>query len=61
MSVKLLTEHNLKFLYLKGVAKARRSLHMSKCDIVGNDMSRLFYTIRVSNSLDLNQDRCSVF
>ena len=41
MNVKLLTEHNLEFLCLKGAAQARPSLHMSKCDIVGNHMSRL--------------------
>ena len=34
MSVKLLTEYNLQFLYLKGVAQARPSLNMTKCHIV---------------------------
>ena len=38
MSVKLLTEHNLEFLSLKG---ARLSLHLSKCHIVGNHMRQL--------------------
>ena len=38
MSVKLLTEHHLEFLSLKGGCKARLSLHMSKCQIVGNLM-----------------------
>ena len=41
MSVKLLTEHHLEFLSLKGAVEARMSLHMSKCHIVGNHMSRL--------------------
>ena len=31
MSVKLLTEHHLKFLSLKGAAQTRPSLHLSKC------------------------------
>ena len=37
MNVKLLNEHNLEFLSLK----ARLSLFMSKCHIVGDHMSRL--------------------
>ena len=41
MNEKLLTEHNLELLCLKGVAQDRPSLHMSKCDIVGNHMSQL--------------------
>ena len=43
MTVKLLTEHHLEFLSLKGAAQARLSLHMSKYLIVGNHMSRLIY------------------
>ena len=35
---KLLTEHHLEFLSLKVAAKARLSLHLSKCHIVGNLM-----------------------
>ena len=38
MIVKLLTEHHLEFLSLKGGLQARLSLHMSKCHIVGNLM-----------------------
>ena len=38
MICKLLTEHHLEFLSLKGAAEARMSLHWSKCDIVGNHM-----------------------
>ena len=38
MSVNLLTEHNL-----EEVSQARLSLHLSKCHIVGNQMSRLIY------------------
>ena len=43
MSVKLLTEHNLEFLSLKGgsSAQARLSLHLSKCHIVEDHMLRL--------------------
>ena len=40
MSVKLLTEHSLEFLSLKG-----GWLSMSKCHIVGNHMSRLNYCV----------------
>ena len=38
MIVKLLTEHHLEFLSLKGGREARPSLHISKCHIVGNHM-----------------------
>ena len=38
MSVKLLTEHLLEVLSLKEAAQARLSLHLSKCQIVGNLM-----------------------
>ena len=41
MIIKLLTEYNLEFLSLKEAAQARLSVHMSKCHIVGNHMSRL--------------------
>ena len=41
MSVKLLTKHHLEFLNLKGgYTEAHLSLHLSKCHIVGNHMSR---------------------
>ena len=39
MTVKLLTEHFLENL----ATQARMSLHLSKCKIVGNHMSRLNY------------------
>ena len=45
MTVKLLTEYNLEFLSSKGAAHARLSLHLSKCHIVGNHMSRLKFNI----------------
>ena len=45
VSGKLLTEHQLKFLSLKGGCKARLSLHMSKCHIVKNLIPRLTYRI----------------
>ena len=41
MIVKLLTEHQLEFLSLKEAAQARLGLHLSKCHIVGNHMTRL--------------------
>ena len=41
MTVKLLTEHHLRFLSLKEAAQARLSLHLSKCHIVGNHVSWL--------------------
>ena len=43
MIVKLLAEHHFEFLSLKEAAQARLSLHMPKCHIVGNHMSRLNY------------------
>ena len=43
MIVKLLTEHHLEFLSLKEASEALPSLHLSKCQIVGNLMSRLLY------------------
>ena len=47
MSVKLLTEHHLDFKTLKEAAQARLSLHLSKCHIFGNHMSRLIYVVVV--------------
>ena len=41
MIVKLLTERHLEFLSLKEAAEAGPSLHLSKCQIVGNLMQRL--------------------
>ena len=50
MIVKLLTEHHLEFLSLKGAAEAHPSLHMSKCQIVENLMHWLsWYIVRVKN------------
>ena len=45
MIVKLLTEHHLGFLSIKGAAETRPSLHYSKCQIVGNLMPRLNYNL----------------
>ena len=39
-------EHHLEFLGLKEAAEARPSLHLSKCHIVVNHMSRLNCLIR---------------
>ena len=41
MIIKLLTEDHLEFLSLKEEAQTRLSLHLSKCQIVGNIMPRL--------------------
>ena len=44
MNAKLLTEHHLEFLSLKKeAAEARQSLHLSKCQIVGDLMPRLIF------------------
>ena len=43
MIVKLLVEHHLEFLSLKEAAEARPSLHLSKCQIVGNLMHWLIF------------------
>ena len=59
MSVKLLTEHHLEFLKVKKeAAKACLSLHLSKCNIVGNHISQIIYTygIHVQWHLPHNQD-----
>ena len=45
MTVKLLTEHHLEFLSLKEAAKARLSLHLSKCHIIENHMPLLNYNV----------------
>ena len=45
MIVKLMTEHHLEFLSIKEDIEARLSLHLSKCHIVGNHMSRLNYNV----------------
>ena len=44
MNIKLPTEHHLEFLSLREDAQALLSLHLSKCHIVGNHMSRLIFT-----------------
>ena len=41
MIVKLLIKHHLECLSLKEAAEARPSLHLSKCQIVGNLMPQL--------------------
>ena len=41
MIVKLLTEHNLEFLSLKGDCRGLSNLHLTKFQIVGNLMLRL--------------------
>ena len=43
MRVKLLTQHYLEFLSLKGGCTSLSELHLSKCHIDGNHMSRLIF------------------
>ena len=43
MTIKLLSEYNLEFLSLNGGCTDLLSLHLSKCHVVGNHMSRLMY------------------
>ena len=45
MSVTLLTEQHLEFLSLKEAAEARPSLHLSKCQIVGNHVTAQFRSV----------------
>ena len=47
LTLRLLTEHNLEFLSLKEASLACLILHLSKCNIVGNLMSRLIFWSRV--------------
>ena len=54
MSIKLLTQHHLEFLSLKGGCTARLSLHLSKCHIVGNHMSWLIYCLFTGTSQPYN-------
>ena len=60
MTVELLTDHHLMFLSSKEAAQARLSLHLLKCHIVGNHMSRLIYELSVSVSGDTRiiNDNC---
>ena len=57
---KLLTEHHLEFLSLKGGTEARPSLHLSKYQIVGNNMPRVKYLLieghsgAICNTFDLH-------
>ena len=62
MSVKLLTEHDLKFLSLIEAAQAGLSLHLSKCHIVGNHMSQLIciLTADLASKYIFNFDQNSV-
>ena len=45
MIVKLLTEHHLEFLSLKGGCSGSSESTLVKCHIVGNHMSRLNYVL----------------
>ena len=52
MIAKLLTEHHLEFLSLKGGCRGCPSLHLSKCQIVGNLMPRLNFYFRLGHEKD---------
>ena len=61
MIVKLLTEHHLEFLSLKGVVEACPSLHMSKCHIVGKLMHWLnMIAYGVSITTKASDHRCDL-
>ena len=53
MTIKQLVEQHLEFLGLKLAAQGCLSLHLSKCHIVGNHMSRLIYLRKVLKNLFL--------
>ena len=49
MTVKLLPEHHLEFLSLKGAAHTCLSLHLSNCHIIGIHMPRLIIMRKTIN------------
>ena len=51
MIVKLLTEHHLEFLSLKGGCRGSSQSTLSKCQIVGNLMPQLRYLMKVGKAL----------
>ena len=53
MSVKLLDEHNLEFLSLKGGCTGSSESKLSKCHIVGNHMSRLISLCKLNVKLKI--------
>ena len=59
MTVKLLNEHHLEFISLqRGYTQAYLNLHLSKCHIVGNRMSRLIFTGPRSAVGNVSDYRC---
>ena len=57
--LRLLTKHHLEFLS----CKVRLSLHLSKCQIVGNHMRRLNFvtnTIKVEEAQQLNDGKLTI-
>ena len=60
MTVKLLTQLYCKFEVSKGAAQARLSLHLSKCHIVGNHMSRLIYVLFLSKMFQRSSRKLTV-
>ena len=60
LSVKLLSEHYLEFLTLKRGLKVCLSLHLSKCQIVGNHMPRLLSRLPLAGFLlNFKMVKCS--
>ena len=55
MSVKLLTEHHLEVLSLKGGCTGTSESTLVKCHIVGNHMSRLILLCNLSSAFVLVQ------
>ena len=59
MIVKLLTEHDLEFLSLKRGCRGCPSLHLSKCQFVGNHMPQLILYMYILLYISvLNEQEC---
>ena len=59
MIVKLLTEHHLEYLSLKGGCRGSPSLHLPKCQIVRNLMLRLILYMYILLYISvLNEQEC---
>ena len=57
-TIKILTEHHLEFLSLKGATQARPNLHLSKCHIVTVQMSMM---IGMPSGFSLNLKKITFF
>ena len=60
MIVKLLTEHHLEFLSIKGGCTGLSVSTLIKCHIVGNNMSRLIFKLSLMDIITIyTQSLCS--